>query len=230
MKRAIRAVLVVGAGLAVSGQASCRSMIAEKPRVEVLADENQRISLELHRARQEAEELRRSLEAAEAARRAAEERAAAEVERIEEERRRVEEALTEDVRRGDVAVGAGPEGVTITLADAILFDVGSFEIKAEARSILDDVATALTRPDMAGRRVRISGHTDDLAVRPNPRFHDNWDLSARRAAAVARRLIERGVDAGRIEIAGFADRRPVAPNDSPANRARNRRVEILLVR
>jgi chemotaxis protein MotB len=72
----------------------------------------------------------------------------------------------------------------------------------------------------------IGGHTDNVPIR-TVKYRDNWDLSAARAVSVVRELVTgRKFDPSRIEAQGFADTKPVAANDSAANRALNRRIEI----
>ena len=78
----------------------------------------------------------------------------------------------------------------------------------------------------SGARVVIGGHTDNVPIR-TIKYRDNWDLSAARAVSVVRELVTgRKFDPARIEAQGFADTKPVAANDSAANRALNRRIEI----
>lgn len=91
-----------------------------------------------------------------------------------------------------------------------------------------DIITALVRT--YSQPVTIEAHTDDVPIRTD-RFPSNWDLSAARAAAVARYLELAGsVDPGRLSPTGYASHKPLVPNDGPENRAKNRRVEIILAR
>ncbi|MGZ8266821.1 MAG: OmpA family protein, partial [Burkholderiales bacterium] len=76
--------------------------------------------------------------------------------------------------------------------------------------------------------VRITGHTDNQPIR-SVRFPSNWHLSQERARSVAHMVGARLSEPGRVNAEGRADSEPIAPNDSPANRARNRRVEITLL-
>jgi len=106
-------------------------------------------------------------------------------------------------------------------ADGILFDTSSDRLRAESAPVLQEIAAMLAaHPDL---RVAIEGHTDDAGAAAA-----NQSLSERRAAAVRRHLVTTlGVDAARLTSAGFGATRPVAPNDSDANRQRNRRVELV---
>ncbi|RZA32435.1 MAG: flagellar motor protein MotD, partial [Lysobacteraceae bacterium] len=74
----------------------------------------------------------------------------------------------------------------------------------------------------------VEGHTDTLPI-TNERFASNWELSAVRAASVVRLFIESGVQDARLSAIGHGATRPVAPNDTPANQARNRRVAVMIL-
>jgi chemotaxis protein MotB len=74
--------------------------------------------------------------------------------------------------------------------------------------------------------ITVSGHTDNVPVRPGGAYRSNWDLSAARAASVGHELLAAGLDPARLMVTGHADTQPRAVNDSLANRALNRRVDI----
>ena len=117
-------------------------------------------------------------------------------------------------------------GVSIRMSGDSFFRTGSTELLPQARNLLDEIAE-LAR-SQAGM-VEIEGHTDDVPI-ATARFPSNWELSGARAGAAARYLTGAGLPSSRIKAVGYADTRPVAPNDSAENRARNRRIEILFVR
>ena len=124
-----------------------------------------------------------------------------------------------------VSVGMKREGLVITLSDSLLFDVGSATVRPEAKEVLGRLATVFAQ---SPGNIRIEGHTDN--VPPTPSFPSNWELSARRAAGVLRYFTETvGLPADRFEAAGYGEFRPVAPNDTREGRAKNRRVEIVLL-
>ena len=83
--------------------------------------------------------------------------------------------------------------------------------------------------DHADYRIAIRGHTDDQAIQTQ-RFPSNWELSAVRATGVLRFFIEQGIDPERMTSTGYAEYMPLVDNDSAENRARNRRVEFVLVK
>lgn len=115
---------------------------------------------------------------------------------------------------------------TLTLEERLAFASGRAELGAAAGAILERLAGLLVRE--GHYQVIVSGHTDDLPIN-NSRFASNWYLSTARAVAVAEELLAAGsIDPGRVVAQGYAEHRPKAPNDSPENRARNRRVEITL--
>jgi chemotaxis protein MotB len=78
--------------------------------------------------------------------------------------------------------------------------------------------------------VVVAGHTDDVPISTS-RFRSNWELSSARAVTVVHSLLGNpSVDATRVVVEGHADSQPLAPNDTPDNRAKNRRVELILIR
>ncbi len=117
--------------------------------------------------------------------------------------------------------------VRIVLAGDLLFDPGRNKLKASARYQLNQIARVLNENDFA---INVVGHTDDAPTR-SEKFPTNWELSSSRAVQVARYLTEvTKVDPERIFVSAHAYHQPVAPNDTAAERALNRRVEIILVK
>ena len=128
-----------------------------------------------------------------------------------------------------VDVRAHNEEIVITVDNAILFKPGKTELSSQAKATLARVATLLNEK-YAGDDVRVDGFTDNQAItRSKNDWDDNWDLSGGRSRAVLHYLIERGVSAKRLAFAGYADNHTVASNGTDAGRAKNRRVEIVVM-
>ena len=118
--------------------------------------------------------------------------------------------------------------MTVTLPDTILFDSGKVTLKGSSKQVLDKIAGVLNR-DYATYKIRVEGHTDDQPiVKSKKLWQDNWDLSCNRAMAVLRHLVQKGVDPKRVYAAGYSYYKPVASNSTPAGRAKNRRVAIVV--
>jgi chemotaxis protein MotB len=113
------------------------------------------------------------------------------------------------------------------LTDRVLYDSGSAVLKPEATPLLTRIS-ALVDVDTS-HPISVEGNTDNVPIATG-RFPSNWELSAARAAGVARFMAGHGVLATRLEATGVADQRPIDSNDSALGRERNRRVEIALLR
>jgi chemotaxis protein MotB len=141
-------------------------------------------------------------------------------------KRTVESLLGKDVMRGMVRAHLEPRGLVISLGEGIVFDSGSDQIKREGRALLDTLATSLIS---LGNDLRVEGHTDNVPIR-NSRFPSNWELSTARATAVVSYLIVKfGLQPELLSAAGYAEYRPAVPNDTEEGRARNRRVDLVVL-
>ncbi len=122
-------------------------------------------------------------------------------------------------------------GIVIRFMDNVFFDSGSAEIKLEAFEILDSVAEILNREEFQHRHIKVEGHTDTDPIVRASKYATNWELSAARATNVLRYLVEVGsIDGSRISSSGYSYYRNIAPNDTPENKAKNRRVDIVILR
>jgi chemotaxis protein MotB len=127
---------------------------------------------------------------------------------------------------GKLKVEIRENRMIIALGDKILFDPGKTELKPEGKDALTQVTAVLK--DMQNRNFQVAGHTDNVPIK-SPKFRSNWDLSTARAVEVVNFMISAGLDGKRLSAAGYSDQSPVAPNDTPENKAKNRRIEITLV-
>jgi len=139
----------------------------------------------------------------------------------------IRDILQEAIKDGriDVAQDQDQHRIVIRIEEKGSFPSGSSELTWEFESLLLEMARVLgTVPG----KLTIEGHTDDVPIR-TARFYSNWDLSAARAAAVANVLLATGdVEPTRLAVKGLGDIAPRVANDSPENRARNRRVGIIV--
>jgi chemotaxis protein MotB len=125
-----------------------------------------------------------------------------------------------------IAVNVKSEGIVITLANALLFPSGGIGLSDESRKALDQIAE-LIRP--LPNEIRIEAHTDNLPT-DDSLYPTNWELSAARAAIVARYLGETGgIDPKRLSVVGFGEYHPLYANDTREHRAHNRRADIVIL-
>jgi len=123
-------------------------------------------------------------------------------------------------------VSMTPRGIVVSLKQAAFFPSGTDVIDQTTMPTLEKVAGALT---VVTNPVRIEGHTDSIPIH-TPRFRSNWDLSAARSIAIMEVMRNRfNISVERLSIAGYADTAPVADNDTPEGRARNRRVDLVIL-
>jgi chemotaxis protein MotB len=135
--------------------------------------------------------------------------------------------LQQEVSDGNLKITQYKNMLTVDVADKILFDSGKAEIKADGKKILKKVGDALAKTD---KTIRVVGHTDNVPLIAGSAYPSNWELSTVRATTVVRFLQDQAkIDPTRLIAEGRGEYAPVAPNDSPANRQKNRRIEITLL-
>jgi len=125
-----------------------------------------------------------------------------------------------------VKVEVTEKGIAIMLRDPVGFASGSADLKEQGKEILKDVGDVIkTNPDL---KVRVEGHTDDVPIRSN-RYASNWELSSARSLSVVQLLsAQTGIQPQNMSAVGYGEYRPVVPNTSPENRAKNRRIQIFV--
>jgi chemotaxis protein MotB len=149
---------------------------------------------------------------------------ARQMEQIQEQ---IEEKVEEEGLNGSIQTTLDERGLMIRFTDTVLFDLGKADIKPEAIPILDVVAEEIASVSNA---VRIEGHTDPTPIN-TAEFPSNWELSTARSTAIVHFMIESGgIPPDRLSAAGFAFYHPVAPNNTPENRTRNRRVDVIILK
>ncbi len=115
--------------------------------------------------------------------------------------------------------------MVIELSNDVLFDSGQTAVKPDGQRALSEVASVLRT--IPNRRFQVAGHTDNVPIETS-RFRSNWDLSTARSVEVVRYLTKNGVRPDLLSAAGYGEFDPIAANDTPAGRAKNRRIEITL--
>jgi len=138
----------------------------------------------------------------------------------------LEKQLAQDVEHHDADVSVDPRGLVVSMPDDAAFPVGSSDVSPAALGMIGKIAdTVRTVPNA----IRIEGHTDDVPIRTS-RYGSNWELSTARASAVVAYLIQQvGIAPARLSAAGYGEFHPRVANDSPVNRARNRRIDIIIL-
>ncbi len=138
--------------------------------------------------------------------------------------------MQSEIKSGEIQITQLKDKLTVNMVDRILFNSGRAEVNKQGQNTLEKVGAILK--GIKDKQFRIEGHTDNIPISRElkAKYETNWELSAARATHVARYLIEKtGLDPKLVAITGYADTRPVADNTTPEGRAKNRRIEIVLV-
>lgn len=137
----------------------------------------------------------------------------------------VRAAMQDLIDEGDVRVRQTPLWLEVEIRTDILFDSGVAQVSNAAEPVLQKLAGIL-KP--FSNPVRVEGHTDNRPIR-TAIFPSNWELSSARAANVVHLLVAAGLAPERMEVIGFGEHRPIAPNTTAEGRNRNRRVLIVVM-
>ena len=142
-------------------------------------------------------------------------------------RRQVTDTLAASIAAKRVEIELDRRGLVISIREAGSFPLGSADLSAEARALLGELGGVLTG---IGNRVQVEGHTDDVPIH-TARFASNWELSTARATNVIAYLLEHAtVEPKRLSAAGYGEYHPRVPNESDSSRARNRRIDIVILK
>lgn len=130
----------------------------------------------------------------------------------------------------EINVKIEERGLMVRILDNVFFDPGKADVKPRAKEIILYIGDVLNKPQFANKHIKVEGHTDNVVMN-SKLFPSNWELSVRRATNVLRLLEgEKHINSRRISASGYGPNRPVAPNDTPANKAKNRRVDIVVLK
>ena len=150
-----------------------------------------------------------------------------EIEETREHARRLRMALKKEIADGSVSIQTEGMKVIVHIMENASFDSGYADVRPEFMPVLEEISTLI---DNNSGQVTVSGHTDNVPI-SNERFRSNWELSTSRAVSVTHEILKRAdIDPERVMVTGHADTQPRAPNDTPENRGKNRRVDISIVR
>ena len=139
---------------------------------------------------------------------------------------RINSAMAPLVQTGQVRLTQLPHGLAVEINASVLFAPGQATLQQqESISALEAVAKLLA---VAPQDIRVEGHTDHVPI-ASPIFPSNWELSSARASSVVRLFIASGIAPARLAAVGYADHKPVEPNDTPEGRSRNRRVTLMIL-
>ncbi len=148
-------------------------------------------------------------------------------EQLRQDLERLRELLREEIEQGLATVEQVGGRIVVQIHEHGSFPSGNAELRAKILPTIDKLAVFIE--EMEGV-VQVTGHTDDVPISTTV-YRSNWDLSAARAVSVAHRLMyNSGVPPGRLVVTGLADTLPLESNDSAEGRARNRRVQVSIIR
>lgn len=137
--------------------------------------------------------------------------------------------MKSEIAQGQIAITELKGKLTVDVVDRILFDSGQTEIRPEGLGVLKRVVEILMT--VTDKVIRVEGHTDSIPIGGAlaKRYPTNWELSAARALNVTRFLEKEGIDPTLLSAVAFGEHQPIAENDTPEGRARNRRIAIILL-
>ncbi|GII05958.1 OmpA/MotB family protein [Planobispora takensis] len=175
-------------------------------------------------AEKKAQEALNALDRAKASARA--KNAAAEVEKFEEIKKKIQEALEKQNASDSVQFRIDERGLVVTVVtSSVVFGNNSADLLRDGKKIIDAIAPALRSET---NKVEVDGHTNWLPVTSGP-YPSNWELSTARASTVVRRLIAKDIPAARLNASGYADQRPLYADTDPRSVTLNRRVEVVVL-
>ncbi|MBI5196549.1 MAG: OmpA family protein [Nitrospirae bacterium] len=138
--------------------------------------------------------------------------------------------LNTEIKKGEIAITQLRDKLSVNMVDKVLFDSGSAEVKKEGKQVLKRVGDILKK--VADKQIKVEGHTDNVPISQKlmVKFPSNWELSSARATNVAKYLQDSaGLDPKLLTVAGYSEYRPIESNDTLEGRAKNRRIEIVLI-
>jgi chemotaxis protein MotB len=153
---------------------------------------------------------------------------AIEVEKMNDIKNAVQGMLNKDKLQNDVTVSIRPRGLVISINTRVLFASGSADLTADSKALIVRISNILV--PLANNQISVEGHTDDDPISTS-QFPSNWYLSSARANTVLQLLLSNGkLKPTNLSSIGYGEFRPIVKNDTPANKAKNRRVNIVILK
>lgn len=145
---------------------------------------------------------------------------------LQQVKQTIDKYITQNNMGGSVSTEIEERGLVVSIRDTLFFDSGKTDVKPELQKKIVEIGNILNSID---NYIRIEGHTDNIPI-SNYKYMDNLDLSTARANAVLRVLQNQAhVNAKRLTSMGYGEQRPVSDNNTEAGRAKNRRVDIVVI-
>lgn len=146
--------------------------------------------------------------------------------KLEKLQSQVDKYLEQNGMKGSVSTQIDERGLVVSINDTLFFDSGRAEIKTEPQKKLIEIGKIMNQLD---NYIRVEGHTDNVPI-SNGQFSSNWQLSSARAANVTQFLITNsGIQPQKLSAVGYSEYRPILDNSTEEGRAKNRRVDIIIV-
>jgi chemotaxis protein MotB len=141
-------------------------------------------------------------------------------------KRELEIALEKEIKRNEVALHVGPDGLVVSLREIGFFNSGSSALRPQSEEAFRRIALLLLQYDYS---LRVEGHTDNIPIHTSE-FASNWELSTARSTEVIRKfIVQYGYPPERLSAAGYAEYHPAANNDTEDGRRTNRRIDIVIL-
>ncbi len=144
---------------------------------------------------------------------------------LKDVKQRIAEAAAPEIAKGTIGIHETPNGLVVSLQEAGFFNSGVADIRPSALPVLARIAAVLPVSPL-----RVEGHTDNVPIH-TVQFASNWELSSARASSIGRLLLKYpNIRPENLSVAGYAEFHPAAANDTQEGRARNRRVDLVLLK
>ncbi len=153
-----------------------------------------------------------------------------EIQRLANTQEQLVSELQTEIDQKQIEIKKLADRLSVTMVDKILFPSGEADLTPAGLQVLQRVGNIIK--NVEDKIIRVEGHTDNvpIALRLQKQFPTNWELATARATNVVRFLQEtRGIPPQRLQAVGLSEFHPVASNDTPAGRSKNRRIEIALL-